>query len=714
MEVETRPIEKPRKAAVNQRLLLLVISAAISVLILNLPLSIRTGSYSLKPGDVALQDILTSRSFSYESNILTTRARQQARDTVSPVYLPADSAVKKRQLEKFKEICTYITEVRDDTYATPEQKMNDLVGIADLSLSLANRQRLIEWSDARWQAIQQEARQVLDDSYRGIIRPETVDSVRRNIDSLVDVTFNQEQVNLIHELVAPLILPNSMISEELTRKAQEDAEAAVAPVQRAYAAGQIIVQHGQVVQAEDIEALQQAGLTGSTDSLNSVLASVAMVTILAAFLALYVTRRRALPLDDMRSLALISVLFNLILLLARFLIPFRTVMPFVFPIAAFGMALATAFNLEIGLVFGIVLSILSAYNLPGSLEITIYYLLGSLTGVLVLGRGRKISSFFQASLGVSLANFAVILAYRLGDPSTDIIGITTLAGASLLNGLLSASMALIIQLVFSQFLGITTALQLLEISRPDHPLLQYILRNAPGTYQHSLQVANLAEQAAEQINADSLLVRVGALYHDAGKALNPLFFIENQIKGSENPHDDLDPAISATIILKHVRDGEKIAGEYHIPPRIQDFIREHHGTMLTRYQYNRAVEAAEGNKDTIDESLYRYPGPKPRSRETAILMLADGCEARARAELPKTEAEVRILVQKMVDYALKEKQLEDTKLTMQDLKSISESFVTTLMGVYHQRIIYPEINPPSEPETGKSYDRDTDQALLPQ
>ena len=166
-------------------------------------------------------------------------------------------------------------------------------------------------------------------------------------------------------------------------------------------------------------------------------------------------------------------------------------------------------------------------------------------GLLVLDKGRRVSSFLWAGLAIGLTGSAVIIAYRLPEAITDWIGIVTLCGAAIVNGLASATLTLIFHLFFSQFFGVTSSLQLLELSRPDHPLLQYILRNAPGTYQHSLQVANLAEQAAETIGADSLLVRVGAIYHDVGKAVNPLFFVENQIPGKIDSHDDILPEISA-------------------------------------------------------------------------------------------------------------------------------------------------------------------------
>ena len=187
------------------------------------------------------------------------------------------------------------------------------------------------------------------------------------------------------------------------------------------------------------------------------------------------------------------------------------------------------------MLLSLALSILSAYGLSSGLDLTVYYILTSLVGILVLGKGLRVYSFFAAAAAIGLAGCAVIVAYRLIPGSIDLVGIMTLLGGSFINGLASASLTLLFQYGFAQLLGTTTALQLLDLSRPDHPVMQFMLRNAPGSYQHSLQVANLAEQAAEAIGADVLLIRVGAIYHDIGKAANPQFFIENQVTGKSNP-----------------------------------------------------------------------------------------------------------------------------------------------------------------------------------
>ncbi len=394
-----------------------------------------------------------------------------------------------------------------------------------------------------------------------------------------------------------------------------------------------------------------------------------------------------------RSLVVVAVLFLLFVIGARLIIPGRTILPYAFPLAGLGLLIATLFGMEAGIVFSIVISVLVPYNLPNAFDLMPYYLLSALTGVLVLGAARRVWTFFRAGAAVAVAAIAMLLAFRVPYTSMDAVAIIQLAGAAIFSGLAAASIALILQYFLAQTLGLTTALQLIEISRPDFPLLQFFLRNAPGTYQHSLQVANLAEQAAELIGADALLTRVGALFHDVGKSMNPTFFIENQPQGEMNTHEDIDPAEAASTIIAHVTDGVALARKYRLPRRIDDFILEHHGTMLTRYQYNQALEAAGGDRSKVDEKNFHYPGPAPRSRETALLMLADGSEARSRAERPQDEEGMRRIVLSTIETAQKNGQLDNTQLTLRDLSLITDAFVNVLRGTHHPRISYPKETP---------------------
>ncbi len=260
--------------------------------------------------------------------------------------------------------------------------------------------------------------------------------------------------------------------------------------------------------------------------------------------------------------------------------------------------------------------------------------------------------------------------------------------AVFINGGLSASVALIGYLVLGNFFGITTSLQLTELSRPTHPLLRQLLLKASGTYHHTIVVSNLAERAAAAIGADAFLTRVGAYYHDIGKTVRPYFFTEN-IVDEVSPHDKLDPLTSAQIIISHVNDGLDLARKYHLPVRIQDFIAEHHGRSLVRYFYTQAQHAA-GDTDAVDEANFRYPGPSPRSKETAILLLADTCEAAVRAIRPATREELEALVNRLIDERIAEGELNNSNLTFKELQITREIFLQVLQGVHHPRIQYPE------------------------
>ena len=260
----------------------------------------------------------------------------------------------------------------------------------------------------------------------------------------------------------------------------------------------------------------------------------------------------------------------------------------------------------------------------------------------------------------------------------------------IIGGVTTMAMAPAILYIAGLPMRIITPLQLMDLSRPSHPLIQQLLTMAPGTYHHSLMVANLAEHAAERIGADALLTRVGAYYHDVGKTLHPYFFIENQLDGSINPHDQLDPLMSAKVLHNHVSDGLKMAHKHRLPIEIQAFIAEHHGTTRAGSGYFRALK---DNPDT-DDKPFRYPGPRPRSRETAILMLADGCEAIVRAKRPAHADETSKLISKIVIERLNDHQLDDSDLTLRDIEMVRQSFAETLRGIYHPRIDYPDIMAP--------------------
>ncbi len=679
--------------------LLLVVTGVATYFALVTPVSLRPDSLTLHAGEVAPQDVQAPQDVEYVSDVRTNLARDSAARAVSPVYTPPDPAVARRQLDRLRTVLSYIANVRADSFGTSDQKRADLLAITDVQFDSDTLDSILNFSDTRWDAVQQDALNVLELVLRSPIRDTNLDSVRRSMPSMVSLTLTEEQANVVTELVRPFIVANSFFSQDLTDAARQQARDAVQPVTQRYVAGELVIQRGQVLSDADIEALQNMGLVHPRDLSLDYLGTIALITIVMGFLGMYFRHRRPNYYNDSRSLILVALLFLVFLWSTRLVIPNRTIIPYIFPLPAFALLIATLFGPDAGLILSIVISILAGYDLSGAFDLTLFYMIVSMTAVLSLGRAHRFASFLWAALVASVAGAAVVTAYRLPGGSLDWVGYLTLIGAATLNGFASASIALLLQYLLAEFLGLTTPLRLLDISRPDAPLLQFFLRNAPGTYQHSLQVANLAEQAAEKLGIDTLLMRVGALYHDVGKALNPSFFIENQMQDSLNPHDDIPPEEAAQSVIRHVLDGVQLARKNRLPRRLQDFMLEHHGTLLARYHYTKAVEATGGDVSKVDSSKFRYPGPRPRSRETALLMLADNVEARARSMRPRNESDIRSLVQKAVDFCQKEGQLAETRLTLKDLTLIMDSFTTTLAGVYHPRIQYPKDTKAASTET---------------
>ncbi len=710
---EMKPRQRALRPASRQNFLSLVLLVSVSILAfiaLVQQWSLRQTTLPLQAGDVAPQSLRALSDIRFVSQIKTEEARAAAERAVDPIYASPDPLVARTQLEKLSSTLNYITSVRSDTYATPSQKKADLAALADSNLSSKSIEYLLAISSTRWDNVQSEALNVLEQVMRTPIRTDGLESVRQNLPSKVSFTLTEEEAVLVIALASPLVAANSFYSPELTQAARQAARDAIPQVTQSYVKGQMVVSSGQVISAADFEALAQLGLIRPKDQTLDYIGAAALVLLAAAFTVLYFFRRRSPVLTDLRGLILLAMLFLLFLYGARVMLPNRTVVPYLYPLPAFGLLVSALFGMESGMVFSLLLSAMAAYGMPDALGLMPYYILGSLCGVLTLGQARRLGNFLWAAGAIAIASAATVIAYRLPFTTTDWIGAATLIGAAVFTGVASASVALPAQYLLAQFLGLTTALQLLEISRPDFPLLKYFLRRAPGTYQHSLQVANLAEQAAERIQADALLTRVGAVFHDIGKSSNPLFFVENQPPDKINSHKDLDPAISAETIIRHVTDGLVLAKKYRLPNRIHDFISEHHGTLVARFQYNSALEAAGDQRNQVDIEKFRYPGPPPRSRETALLMLADGVEARARAEHPKNDEELLTIVRSVIENRQQAGQLAHTPLTQHDLQEVTESFFTTLRGTYHPRLEYPQERPaantpPTSPVAGAAKKR---------
>lgn len=700
--MKTKKKNNPRIKAIPKKLFrvsLLIGTSLCAFAALIIPLATRPMTYALQVGEVAPQDIQAPYAYTYESEVRTAAERKQASAAVPDVY-ETNYAIAKQQRYLLTASLYSISNIRNEADLTHDEKVSGIVSLQDNWIDSANASVIADVGPFSWQTIQSETLRVLDEVMGSPITEYQILDARDNL-PIRSGTLTSEEVSLISLIVKPFIVPNRFYNAEKTAQNREQAASSVDPVKVSFLAREIIVRQGQVITPEIQESLKQFGLIQSEQKWQDIVSSFGITGLLILLTILYFHYRKAELSNNIRGLALIAAAFLLFLFSAKIFIPNRAIIPYIFPLPAFGLLVASMFSMEVGFIFSIFLSILVGINLQNGFEITLFYILSSFCGILVLGKGRRIAHYFWAGIMTAIAGFFVIMAFRLPNPLSDWIGLATLAGASIICGLASASITLIIQFVLSHLFGIVTPLRLVDLARPDHSLLKLLLQNAPGTYQHSLMVANLGEQAAEAINADGMLVRVGALYHDVGKTSNPGFFIENQIPGKPNPHEKLPPEKSASIILNHIPEGLRIAKKHRLPPRLRDFIAEHHGTLITFFQYSRALILHDEDPQKVDKEKFRYEGPAPRSKETALVMMADNVEARARADLPKNEEEIAELVGKTIEFCQKEGQLNSTNITIHNLQQIKESFTKTLVNIYHPRIPYPEIEQEQKLETSK-------------
>lgn len=669
-------------------------------------ISIRKTSYTLQVGDVATQDILSPRTITYESRILTEQAQSDAERTVGKVYLPADPTISRNQVQFMRYTFQFISAVRQDKYANESQKIDDLQKLAYAQFEKTVILELLELTEEDWSSVQTESQRILEQIMQNSIREDQLQVEISNIPTMINYYIKPDLSQLINNLTRNFITPNSLFSQELTDQSIADARAAVQPRERTFVVNQTIVSRGQIITDLIYEALDKLGLVYTKNTTKRLVTSALIVLALAIFALTYFLSEKRFTGISLRESILIAALYIIFLFAARLLIPNRTIIPFLFPMTAAGLTIACLCGSMYGMIISVILGMIVPFDFTDALGYTIYYIITSVSGIIVLGRGRQIADFVIAGAVSGLIGVPMILFFQLNSGNfTDMAGLVTLTAASLVSGMLSTAIALILQYSLAETIGVITPMQLLEIIRPDSPLLQFILTNAPGTYQHSLQVANLAEQAAKAVNADPLLIRAGTMYHDAGKALNPEFFIENQIGSTINTHEDLSPTESAQLIIRHVPDGVKLLRQYHLPAILEAFVLEHHGTNVTRYQYNQAVNAApEGTE--VDIKDFTYPGPSPRSKETAILMLADSTEARARAEKPRNLEEINTTIKAIFDYYTTNGQLDNAPLTLNDMTKIRHAFSAVLLNTYHPRVKYPELKrgkktaatpPPSQP-----------------
>lgn len=504
--------------------------------------------------------------------------------------------------------------------------------------------------------------------------------------------FEQNTAQLGMELYNKVILPNLIYNEQDTQTKIQEEIAEISKTKGAIAQGQMIIRRGDIVTQQSANVLESLSETRSLNASNTEkwlrfsggVIAISMIS-LVFFMYLFLYRR---PISSHNGLFfLVFLTMGLISLASAILLRYDISSTYVIPIAIAPIILTIIFDSRVGIIASVTLAALIGLVNGNDFEFTIATICACSMGVFSVRDIKDRSQFFFTTPGVVFITYILVIGA---------FSLTKLSGwESYFDQVIFIAVNALfilftypIILLFEKLFGITTDFTLLEMSDTNRPLLKELMNKAPGTFHHSLQVANLSEAGAAAIKANSLLCRVGALYHDIGKMIKPSYFVENQ-GGGTNEHDKLKPQMSAMIIKAHVSEGVKMAEEHGLPKTIINFIESHHGTSVIRYFYEKAKED-DNLKEMLNEEQFRYEGPLPSTKETGILLLADGIEAASRAMKNPNYSKLENLVNKMVDDRVAEGQLSKCPLTFRDLSVIKETFINILVGVYHGRIEYPE------------------------
>ncbi len=647
---------------------------------------------NLQLNDVAPSDIIAPDPISYASAIETKQEQERVKNAIDIFYTPPDPKIARAQVARLRQIFDYLDTVRADEYSLLPQKAAWVRAIPDLSLSDILIDQVLITPDQQWDATKQEALAILDQVMRTEIRESQVNSTRRQLPNRVALDTPEQQTAIIVGITEDLIRPNTFPDLARTTEEQRLATEKVPPVTIQIAKNELIVSAGQLIQPIDLEKLAALGLQQPPYNwLSDLLAPTLLIFLTTSLIAAYLRQYAPHIITDIKRFVLLGVLLLVFLVAAKLIIPHEAIGVYSYPIAALTMLIAVLIDVQLAFFITAILAIWAGYMATENwLRVVLYLILSGWTGALALNKERSVSTLIWAGLYVISVNIFVIFIFALNDTKLDMpINLQAVITAGALNGVFSAGTALIGLISIGQMLDITTTMQLADLARPTHPLLRQLLLNAPGTYHHSLMVSNLAEQAAERIGADALLVRVMAYYHDIGKIQRPYFFVENQPQGV-NVHEKLDPKVSAQIIISHVTDGLDLAKKHRLPSAIRAGISQHHGTTLVKFFYYQAVKEANEKGTQVNEDNFHYPGPRPQSKENGILMLADVTESVVRALKPTSVDEIYEIVQKMIAEKLETGQLNQCDLTIADIHKIREAFVDILQGVHHPRIKYPD------------------------
>ncbi|SHI62794.1 hypothetical protein SAMN05444401_1187 [Clostridium amylolyticum] len=675
-------IFKIKKFKKSQRIFIISIAFLLTFTILMTALI--TKKYSYSEGEIAKSDIKATKDV--VDKYLTDAATKKKVNDVPNQYTERIE-VGKQAVENVSVLMQKII-IAKDAPGEDNQKAANVKSETGTNLTDEEILVLLKLSREDIKSFQGEVVGVLNDVYKGKIeenKPEDIKSAQMIVDARFSTSrFSKSLREIGKTLAYGQLKPNLFLDKEKTEELKKEASNDINPIM--VKKDQIIVKEGEPINARQIMLLNDLGLLNNSGlDWYTYLALGILVGLILFLQFYYLYYYYKDTFYDNGKLILICIVNITSLVLARSL---SIISPFLIPLACAPMLLTLLLNYKISVIISILNCVLISGVVTFNLEITLLALISTILGATFLRKMQQRNDIMIFTLYMGIINCILIFTISMLT-SNNIIEILKNTALTFLGSILSGVLTIGFLPFFETTFDIVTTVKLLELSNPNHPLLKKILMEAPGTYHHSVLVANLAELAAEEVGGNPVLARIAAYYHDVGKTKRPLFFKENQM-GRENPHNKISPNLSTLIIISHVKDGLEMAKEYNLPKVIQDVIEQHHGTTLVKYFYITMKNTAE-KPEEIKEEDFRYPGPIPSSKESAIIMLADSVEAAVRSINEPTKGKIEEMVNNIIKDKLGSGQLNDCDLTLKDLDKIRKSFLKTLNGIYHSRIEYPSL-----------------------
>lgn len=653
--------------------------------------SLITKTYDIKEGDIAKLSIRAQRTTIDEFS--TKAKKEEAVNLIPPQYL-IHTDVKDTVLNSISILFSKAIQLKD-VNLTEKEKITQLSNVSNALLSDEDFSLLVKMNKEELSNLDNFLLNTMTEVYKFSIQYNSDLSSELNKENIkraqdmVQLNFNSSKFSkdtrdLGTTIGIKLIKPNSFYDKSQTEVMKNEAINRTAPV--IVKKDQIIVMEGEQVTKEKYELLKSLGLLNSNNKSEwYIYFSLGIVIALALFIEhFYIYKYQRNVYNDFRKLVFINIITCISLVLTKSL---GMVSPYLIPLAFAPLIITLLINNKISLIITLVNIIFISSAVNFNIEITLIAIINSIVGALIIQKLQQRNDILYSCLYIAVINLIATfsIGFLLSNNSKDVF---VQAAFSILGSGLSGVLTIGLLPFFESIFDIVTTIKLLELSNPNNKLLKKLLLEAPGTYHHSILVANLAELATEEVGGNPALARVSAYYHDVGKIKRPYFFKENQI-AIENPHDKITPNLSSLIITSHVKDGIELAKDYKLPKIIQDIIIEHHGTSLVKYFYITAKNNSENPEEILEED-FRYQGPIPQSKESAIIMLADSIEAAVRSINEPNQNKIESMVNNIIKNILMEGQLDECDLTLKDITKIKNAFIKSLIGIYHQRIEYPE------------------------